>query len=70
MEKNEVEIPESYEDLCKKIESTAWGKDSRILHKQLKEYNEGLPFVRRYPYVVLALNCLLPIISLLVALFT
>ena len=60
---------ERYFELCRKIESTAWGKDSRKLHKQLKEYNDGLPFVRRYPYVVLVLNCILPVLSLLFAIY-
>lgn len=45
----------TYEEICEDLKTAIPGKNARKLHKELKEYGEGLRFCDRYPLLAACL---------------
>lgn len=60
----DVRKKRTYSEIMKDVQKASYGKERRILHKELKEsYGEGLPLFMRYP----DLPMIVSIISLVAA---
>lgn len=53
----------NYSELLQEIKKSKAGKKMRKIHKCLKKYNDGIPFINRYPYIQLILSIVAFILS-------
>lgn len=57
----------TYEEICNDLRTAIPGEECRKLHKELKEYGDGLRFTDRYPYFWTCVSLGLSVVSLVLA---
>lgn len=51
-------------EIYKDLQSCRCGREARKLHKELKRYGDGLPFIDRHPNFPLAISLLLVLLRI------
>lgn len=53
----------TYTEICKELQTATSPKELRKLHRELKVYGSGIPFVDRYPYIPTVISVIALIIA-------
>ena len=67
MEKRKMARP--YLEIMEDVKKAPYGKPCRRLHKELKEYKDGLPMFMRYPNAPIIMSIIAGIVTFIAAIF-